>query len=64
MIPAGALHAEGRITEPVTYIVTMRDPQPFLQAFSMMDPAAWPEPKRLALDPDLVQELAKSMPLV
>ena len=64
IIPAGALHAEGEITEPVTYIVTMRDPQPFLKAFTMLDPEAWPEPKPLELDPELLAELAASMTAV
>ena len=58
IIPAGAVHAEGRVTEPVTYIVTMRDPRPFLQAFRMLDPAAYPEPGLLELDPSLLAELA------
>ena len=61
IIPAGALHAEGRVTEPVTYIVTTRDPQPFLQAFAMLDPDAWPKPEMLDLDPELVAELAKTI---
>jgi gentisate 1,2-dioxygenase len=61
IIPAGALHAEGQVTDPVTYIVTMRDPQPFLQAFTMLDPDAWPNPEMLDLDPELLAELAKSI---
>ena len=64
IIPAGALHAEGKVTEPVTYIVTMRDPQPFLQAFMMLDPETWPNPEMLALDPDLVAELTRSLPQI
>lgn len=47
IIPAGALHAEGQVTEPVTYIVTTREPQPFVEALSMLDPSAWPEPRLL-----------------
>jgi redox-sensitive bicupin YhaK (pirin superfamily) len=61
IIPAGALHAEGQVAEPVTYIVTTRDPVPFLQAFRMLDPDAYPDPKMLDLDPELMAELAASM---
>lgn len=60
VIPAGALHAEGKVTEPVTYIVTMRQPQPFLQAFRMLDPESYPDPELLDLDPELLSELARS----
>jgi gentisate 1,2-dioxygenase len=61
IIPAGALHAEGKVTEPVTYIVTMRNPKPFLQAFRMLDPATYPDPQMLALAPELLAELAGSV---
>ena len=63
IIPAGALHAEGRVTEPVTYIVTTAVPKPFLEAFRMLDPDTYPDPQMLALDPELLAELAKSMQL-
>jgi uncharacterized cupin superfamily protein len=59
VIPAGALHAEGTVTETVTYIVTTRDPKPFLETFTMLDPRAWPRPEALALDPELLAELAR-----
>ncbi len=49
IIPAGALHAEGEITEPVTYIVTTDKPVPFLEAFRMLEPGAYPEPRSLSL---------------
>jgi len=61
IIPAGALHAEGKVVDPVTYIVTMRQPQPFLHAFRMLDPKTYPEPDLLDLDPDLLAELARSI---
>ena len=57
VIPAGALHAEGEVTEPVTYIVTTRRCQPFLEAFRMLDPAAYPDPQLLELDPALIAAL-------
>jgi uncharacterized cupin superfamily protein len=63
IIPAGALHAEGAVTDPVTYIVTMRTPRPFLQAFRMLDPDTYPDPQLLALEPELLAELASSMQL-
>ena len=49
IIPAGALHAEGEINEPVTYIVTTEKPVPFLEAFRMLEPGAYPEPRSLTL---------------
>jgi gentisate 1,2-dioxygenase len=61
IIPAGALHAEGRVTDPVTYIVTMRNPQPFTQAFRMLDPQSYPHPDPLELEPELLAELARSI---
>ena len=57
VIPAGALHAEGEITTPVTWIVTTERCQPFFEAFQMLDPATWPKAEPLALDPDLVKAL-------
>lgn len=59
IIPAGALHAEGQVQDPVTYIVTLQDPVPFLQALRMLDPATYPEPEMLELDPELLAELTK-----
>jgi uncharacterized cupin superfamily protein len=61
IIPAGALHAECKVTDQVTYIVTMRQPQPFLQAFRMLDPEAYPDPQMLDLKPELIAELTASM---
>lgn len=37
-IPKGAWHAEGEVTERVTYIVTVREPVPFLEALTPLDP--------------------------
>ncbi len=37
-IPKGAWHAEGAVDEQVTYIVTVRDPVPFLEALAPLDP--------------------------
>ncbi len=54
VIPAGALHAEGAVTEPVTYIVTTRKPVPFLEAFRTLDPAAYPEPRLLPLPAEVI----------
>jgi mannose-6-phosphate isomerase-like protein (cupin superfamily) len=43
-IPKGAWHAEGAVTERVTYIVTVRDPIPFLEALMPREPRGpWPE---------------------
>ena len=63
IIPAGALHAEGKVTDQITYIVTMRKPQPFLQAFRMLDPETYPDPQMLDLKPELLAELAGAMQL-
>ena len=61
IIPAGALHAEGQVQDPVTYIVTLRDPEPFLQALRMLDPASYPDPELLALDSELLAEFTRSI---
>ena len=43
-IPRGAWHAEGKVTDTVTYIVTIREPVPFLQALMPREPRGpWPE---------------------
>lgn len=57
ILPAGALHAEGEVTEPVTYIVTLKRCEPFFEALRMLDPAAYPNPDLLALDPELLAAL-------
>ena len=57
IIPAGALHAEGEVTDPVTYIVTTEQCVPFFDALKMLDPATYPEPELLELDPELVKTL-------
>jgi len=57
VIPAGALHAEGEVTDPVTYIVTLRRCEPFIHALRMLDPASYPSPDLLRLDPELLAAL-------
>lgn len=37
-IPRGAWHAEGASTEQVTYIVTVHEPIPLMQALAMREP--------------------------
>ena len=37
-IPRGAWHAEGEVTEQVTYIVTIAEPIPFIQALIPKEP--------------------------
>lgn len=42
-IPKGAWHAEGAVTDPVTYIVTIEQPVPFLKALTPREPRGpWP----------------------
>ena len=45
VIPKGAWHAEGEVTERMTYIVTVRDPVPIEQAVFPREPRG-PFPKR------------------
>ena len=56
-IPAGALHAEGKVTEPNTYRVSTRRCEPFIVALRMLDPATYPVPDLLKLDPALARQL-------
>ena len=43
-IPRGAWHAEGEVSDSVTYIVTIREPVPFQQALMPKEPRGpWPE---------------------
>ena len=37
-IPQGAWHAEGEATDEVTYVVTIREPVPFIQALMPLEP--------------------------
>ena len=37
-IPKGAWHAEGAVTEQMIYIVTVREPIPFVQALMPLEP--------------------------
>lgn len=57
-IPAGAVHAEGEVTERVVYIVTMEKCIPMMEGLTMLDPDAHPEPTPLQLDPALLAQLA------
>lgn len=57
IIPAGALHAEGEVTEPVTYIVTLEQNDNFFHALRMLDPQTYPDPQNLAPDPELAAAL-------
>ncbi len=52
-LPAGALHAEGEVTDQVIYLVALKVPENFADAFQLYDPAAYPEPRHLELDPSL-----------
>lgn len=59
--PEGALHAEGEVTETVTYIVTLGRCEPYMNALRMLDPEAYPKPDMLPLDPELAQQLLSSI---
>lgn len=54
ILPAGSLHAEGEVTDPVTYIVTVKQNRPFIEALQMLDPETYPNAEPLALDPELL----------
>ena len=43
VIPAGALHAEGEVTERMVYIVGISEPENLLEKLSMLDPAERPQ---------------------
>ena len=43
IIPAGALHAEGEVTERMVYIVGISEPANLLEKLSMLDPAERPQ---------------------
>lgn len=38
VIPKGAWHAEGEVTDTVTYIVTVKEPVPFIEAIMPREP--------------------------
>jgi len=61
VIPEGSLHAEGEVTETVTYIVTLGNCEPYMNALRMLDPATYPTPDMLALDPKLAEQLMSSI---
>ena len=61
VIPEGTLHAEGEVTETVTYIVTLGRCEPYMNALRMLDPEAYPTPDMLPLDPELAQQLLSSI---
>ena len=42
VIPAGALHAEGEVTERMVYIVGISEPANLIEKLSMLDPAERP----------------------
>ena len=43
-IPKGAWHAEGEVTDTVTYIVTIREPVAFMEALMPREPRGpWPD---------------------
>ena len=42
VIPAGALHAEGEVTERMVYIVGISEPANLFEKLSMLDPAERP----------------------
>ena len=46
VIPAGALHAEGEVTERMVYIVGISEPANLLEKLSMLDPAERPQRRR------------------
>ncbi|MFP6835993.1 MAG: cupin domain-containing protein [Pseudomonadales bacterium] len=62
VLPAGALHAEGSVTAPVTYIVTLKRCEEFFQALRMLDPASYPKAELLKLDPELLTALGVPTP--
>ncbi len=59
VIPAGALHAEGAVTERVTYIVTLSECVPFFDALRMLDPDSFPTPDLLNFDPSVLGKRAE-----
>ena len=48
-LPAGVMHAEGEVKDSVTYIVTISECIPFMDALSLLDPGTYPEPAPLAM---------------
>lgn len=56
LLPKGALHAEGMITDEVIYIVGLAECRPFPHALQMLDPDTYPDPGLLSLDPDFAAE--------
>ena len=61
IIPAGAVHAEGEVTEPVTWLTTWAVDRPLLENVKALDPRAWPTPKPLRWTPS-PEVLAKFAP--
>lgn len=57
ILPEGALHAEGTITDEVIYIVGLEDLRPYQHALQLLDPKTYPNPELLSLDPDFAAEL-------
>ena len=57
ILPPGSLHAEGTITDEVVYIVGLEDKRQFNHVLQMLDPASYPNPELLKLNPDFAAEL-------
>ena len=57
VLPAGSLHAEGKITDEVVYIVGLEECRPFQHALQLLDPATYPAAELLTLDPDFAAEM-------
>ena len=52
LIPAGALHAEGEVTDRMVYIVGLSEPANLFEKLTMLDPADRPAPLQARLRPD------------
>lgn len=61
VIPAGALHAEGKVTDEIVYVVSTKSCEPFNYIFRMLDPDTYPTVQQLELDPVFAGELMAAM---
>ena len=56
VLPPGALHAEGETTGEIIFVVGLEECRSFPHALQMRDPATYPEPELLSLDPAFAEE--------
>ena len=57
VLPAGAAHAEGEVTDELVYIVTTERAEPFLEALLPLDLERYPEVKPLRMPDDVLAAL-------